>query len=103
MASRVGLQAVPKKTQDQETRASADLVLEGPQGRLLFAIRPKASNENARIDVESRPSRHYRTRHVRLERSGNGAWRIVTDSEIPLDYGIDEAGLRSLASQMLEA
>ena len=103
LAPLVGLRAVPKKSQDDETRSAADLVLESPQGRLLFAVRPKSSNEHARIDVDSRPARHYRTRHVRLERNGTGTWRVVTDSDIPLGYGLDETGLRNLAAQMLEA
>lgn len=101
MARRIGLRTVPKSGQDSETRSYTDLVIESPHGRLLFAVRPKSSNDHARIDVDSRPTRHHRTRHVRLERNGDGAWRIVTDSDIPLEYRLDENGLRHLADQML--
>ncbi len=101
LAERANFKRVPKSSQDEETRRYTDLVLEGPAGRLLFAVRPKPTNDHARIDVDSRPKTHFRTRHVRLERRDDGAWRVVTDSEIPLGYELDEAGMHSFVEQML--
>jgi len=61
----------------------SDLTVETPKGRVLFEVRRKTTNNRARIDIETRPTDTYRTRHLLLEKLGNQPWTLLNDSSLP--------------------
>jgi hypothetical protein len=75
-------EVVPLATLDQELRAGADLVIQTPQGKLIFGVRRKAANGRNKIDIDTRPERTYRTRHLLLRQIGDEPWELINDSDL---------------------
>ncbi len=70
VAQEAGFIVAREPPAEYRDRAEGDLLVETPEGLLLFEARRKSSNARARVDVETRPKTDYRTRHLLLEKAG---------------------------------
>jgi len=81
-ATSLNYKVVDSKELDYDTRSLADLVIVTDDGQLLFGVRQKSHNGTARIDIETRPSFTYRTRHVILQQLNGHDWELRNDSDL---------------------
>jgi hypothetical protein len=101
LAVRAGFQIAKESQLEHELRARADMVVDTPMGRLLFEVRRKARDGRARIDIETRPSDSYRTRHVLLEQTESQDWVLVNDSDLPEgDIPVSPEAFQSLIGKL---
>jgi hypothetical protein len=82
LARQAGFDMARQVSLEDDLRSHADLVIETPQGLLIFEVRRKSSNDRARIDIETRPNDTYRTRHLLLRQIDQEPWELVNDSDL---------------------
>jgi hypothetical protein len=104
VAQEAGFPVSREPSPEYRDRAEGDLLVETPEGLLLFEARRKSNNLRARIDVETRPRTSYRTRHLLLEKDGEEPWRLLNDSNLPEQDPLESAdAFRRMVARLFSA